>query len=114
MSIPVLTKTGCNMGACHGAAAGKNGFKLTLRGYDPVADYLVMTREAVGRRVCPQDPGRSLLLLKPTLLVPHAGGRRFGLDSREYKVISQWIAEGTKPPERSGSPHRAAFALNLR
>jgi len=99
--IPVLTKTGCNMGACHGAAAGKNGFKLTLRGYDPMADYLVMTREAVGRRVCPQEPGRSLLLLKPTLLVPHAGGRRFGLDSREYKVISQWIAEGTKPPSEA-------------
>jgi Protein of unknown function (DUF1553)/Protein of unknown function (DUF1549) len=96
--IPVLTKTGCNMGACHGAAAGKNGFKLTLRGYDPWADYLVLTREALGRRVSPQEPGRSLLLLKPTLLVPHAGGRRFGLDSREYQVISQWIAEGTKPP----------------
>ena len=99
--VPVLTKTGCNMGACHGAAAGKNGFKLTLRGYDPMADYLVMTREAVGRRVCPQDPGRSLLLLKPTLLVPHAGGRRFGLNSREYDVISQWIAEGTKPPSEA-------------
>ena len=54
--IPVLTKTGCNMGACHGAAAGKNGFKLTLRGYDPMADYLVMTREAVGRRVSPSGP----------------------------------------------------------
>lgn len=99
--MPVLTKTGCNMGACHGAAAGKNGFKLTLRGYDPGADYLVLTREAVGRRVSPQEPGRSLVLLKPTLLVPHAGGRRFGLDSREYQVISQWIAEGTKPPSQS-------------
>lgn len=99
--IPVLTKTGCNMGACHGAAAGKNGFKLTLRGYDPGADYLVLTREAIGRRVSPQDPGRSLLLLKPTLLVPHAGGRRFGIDSREYQVISQWIAEGTKPPSQA-------------
>ena len=99
--IPVLTKTGCNMGACHGAAAGKNGFKLTLRGYDPVADYFVLTREAVGRRVSPQEPGRSLVLLKPTLLVPHAGGRRFGLESREYRVISQWIAEGTKPPSQA-------------
>ncbi len=80
--IPVLTKTGCNMGACHGAAAGKNGFKLTLRGYDPDADYNVLTREAVGRRIAPQDPGRSLVLLKPALLIPHAGGRRFGVDSR--------------------------------
>ena len=79
--IPVLTKSGCNMGACHGAAAGKNGFKLTLRGYDPEADFQVMTREAAGRRICRQDPGRSLVLLKPTLLIPHAGGRRFGTDS---------------------------------
>src|SRR4030095_7882576 len=77
--IPVLTKTGCNMGACHGAAAGKNGFKLTLRGYDPDADYKVLTREAIGRRIAPQDPGRSLVLLKPALLIPHAGGRRLGL-----------------------------------
>jgi len=81
--IPVLTKTGCNMGACHGASAGKNGFKLTLRGYDPEADYSVLTREAVGRRVSPQDPGRSLVLLKPALLIPHAGGRRFGVESLE-------------------------------
>jgi hypothetical protein len=96
--IPVLTKAGCNMGACHGAAAGKNGFKLTLRGYDPEVDYKVLTREAVGRRISAQDPGRSLALLKPTLLVPHAGGRRFGTDSLEYKVIAEWISEGTRPP----------------
>ena len=86
------------MGACHGAAAGKNGFKLTLRGYDPEADHAVLTREAVGRRVCMQDPGRSLLLLKPTLFIPHAGGRRFGTDSLEYQVISEWIGQGAKPP----------------
>lgn len=96
--IPVLTKTGCNMGACHGAAAGKNGFKLTLRGYDPEADYSVLTREAIGRRISPQDPGRSLVLLKPALLIPHAGGRRFGADSLEYKVVAEWISEGTPPP----------------
>jgi len=96
--IPVLTKTGCNMGACHGAAAGKNGFKLTLRGYDPEADYNVLTREAIGRRISPQDPGRSLVLLKPALLIPHAGGRRFGADSLEYKVLAEWISEGTAPP----------------
>ena len=86
------------MGACHGAAAGKNGFKLTLRGYDPETDFLVMTREATGRRICREDPGRSLLLLKSTLYVPHGGGRRFGTESQEYQVISQWIAEGTRPP----------------
>jgi len=96
--IPVLTKSGCNMGACHGAAAGKGGFKLTLRGYDPETDYLVMTREAVGRRICREEPGQSLVLLKPTLFVAHGGGRRFGTESVEYQVISQWIAEGTQAP----------------
>ena len=96
--IPVLTKSGCNMGACHGAAVGKNGFKLTLRGYDPEADYKVLTREAIGRRIDPQEPARSLLLLKPTLSIPHAGGRRFGIESKEYQILSEWISEGMKPP----------------
>ncbi|MFN8007825.1 MAG: DUF1549 and DUF1553 domain-containing protein [Terriglobia bacterium] len=99
--IPVFTKSGCNMGACHGAAAGKTGFKLTLRGFDPDADYLVITRESEGRRVSPQEPGRSLILLKATLSVPHGGGSRFGVDSPEYQIISQWISEGTRPPRPS-------------
>jgi uncharacterized protein DUF1549/uncharacterized protein DUF1553 len=99
--IPVLTKSGCNSGACHGASAGKNGFKLTLRGYDPELDYEVLTREAVGRRISKIEPGRSLFLLKPTLYIPHGGGRRFGADSLEYRVLSEWIAEGTRPPVTS-------------
>src|SRR5205823_3888078 len=49
--IPVLTRAGCNQGTCHGAAAGKNGFKLTLRGYAPELDYLVLTRQSNGRRI---------------------------------------------------------------
>ncbi|MFN8009115.1 MAG: DUF1549 domain-containing protein, partial [Terriglobia bacterium] len=102
--MPVLTKSGCNMGACHGAAVGKNGFKLTLRGYDPEADYKVLTREANGRRIDPQDPGRSLLLLKPTLSIPHAGGQRFSVNSREYQILSEWISEGLNPP--SSNDHR--------
>ena len=64
--IPVLTKMGCNSGACHGALAGKNGFKLTLRGYDPDVDYDTLTRQAVGRRVSLAEPAASLILLKPT------------------------------------------------
>ena len=68
---PVLTKMGCNMGACHGAAAGKNGFVLSLRGYNDEADFLSITRGASGRRLVPSDPGRSLLLLKATGTVPH-------------------------------------------
>src|SRR3989442_9070398 len=88
---PVLAKTGCSSGACHGAAAGQNGFKLSLRGYDDEGDYLALTRNALGRRIIPADPGRSLLLLKPTTAVPHKGGKRFDVDSLEYRVLAEWI-----------------------
>jgi hypothetical protein len=94
---PVLAKMGCSSGACHGALAGKGGFKLSLRGYDTAADYLSITRDARGRRIEPTDPGRSLLLLKPTMAVPHKGGLRFDVDSPAYKILSQWIAEGARP-----------------
>ena len=99
--MPVLTRVGCNSGPCHGALAGKSGFKLTLRGYDPDADYLTLTRQATARRVNPVEPARSLMLLKPTLAVSHGGGRRFTTDSPEYRVLSQWIAAGTPPPTDS-------------
>jgi hypothetical protein len=94
----VLTKAGCNSGACHGAAAGKNGFKLSLRGYDPPADFLAITRQAGGRRIVPSDPGRSLILLKPSGAIPHKGGLRFQVDSREYRVLAEWIAAGQPAP----------------
>jgi hypothetical protein len=96
--IPVLTKMGCNSGACHGAAAGKNGFALTLRGYDPDADYDTITRAAAGRRVNKLEPAKSLLLLKPTETLPHVGGKRFEVGSPEYTVISRWIASGMRAP----------------
>src|SRR5438552_18723944 len=73
--IPMLTKVGCNSGACHGALAGKGGLKLSLRGYDPAADHFVLTRQALGRRVDKVEPARSLLLRKPTLAVSHGGGQ---------------------------------------
>ncbi len=97
--IPVLTKMGCNQGACHGALAGKNGFKLTLRGYDPDVDYDVLTRQAVGRRISLADPAASLILKKATFALPHGGGKRFGVDSLEYRVIAEWIANGTPAPK---------------
>src|SRR4051812_24115621 len=97
---PILAKFGCSAGACHGAAAGQNGFKLSLRGYDDEGDFLALTRNALGRRIVPSDPGRSLLLLKPTGTVPHKGGKKFDTDSLEYKVLSQWIADGTPPPRK--------------
>jgi hypothetical protein len=96
--IPVLTKMGCNSGACHGAAAGKNGFALTLRGYDPDADYDTITRHAGGRRVNKVEPAKSLLLLKPTETLPHMGGKRFEVGSVEYSVLARWIASGLRPP----------------
>ncbi len=96
--MPVLTKTGCNQGACHGALAGKNGFKLTLRGYDPEVDFDTLTRQSAARRVNLAEPAQSLLLLKPTFAVPHMGGLRFKTDSLEYRVIAEWIAAGAPPP----------------
>ena len=95
---PVLAKLGCSMGACHGALAGKGGFKLSLRGYDADADFAAITRAAGGRRIEPSDPGRSLILLKPTMAVPHKGGLRFDTDSPAYAILSQWIASGAAPP----------------
>lgn len=97
---PILAKFGCNSGACHGAAAGQNGFRLSLRGYDDEGDYLSLTRHAFGRRIVPSDPGRSLLLLKPTGAVPHKGGKRFDTDSLEYRVLSTWIAAGSPGPKQ--------------
>lgn len=94
----VLTKSGCNMGACHGAQAGKKGFKLALRGYDHEADFNTLTRQSRGRRVIPSDPARSLILLKATSAIPHGGGTRFTTESLEYKILSEWIAEGARGP----------------
>jgi hypothetical protein len=94
----VLTKSGCNMGACHGAQAGKKGFKLALRGYDHQMDYNTLTRQSKGRRVSLADPARSLVLLKATGEIPHGGGTRFDDDSLEYRIVSEWIAEGAPPP----------------
>ena len=99
--MPVLTKLGCNQGACHGAAAGKNGFKLTLRGYDPELDYQVLTRQSLGRRINKIEPAKSLILLKGTMAIGHGGGKRMDVDSLEYRVLSEWIAAGLVAPSES-------------
>lgn len=96
--LPILTKAGCNAGACHGAAAGKGGLKLSLRGYDPDTDYNVLTRQASGRRIVPGDPAHSLFLLKPTMTLPHGGGRRIEPGSRDYRVLAGWVQAGTPRP----------------
>ncbi|MFM1767607.1 MAG: hypothetical protein RJA22_136 [Verrucomicrobiota bacterium] len=95
---PVLAKAGCSSGACHGAAAGQGGFRLSLRGYDDDGDWRAITRSALGRRLVPSAPEQSLLLTKPTGEVPHKGGQRFEVGSPEYRILADWIAAGSPPP----------------
>ncbi|QDU19294.1 DUF1549 and DUF1553 domain-containing protein [Urbifossiella limnaea] len=94
--IAAMNVGGCNMGACHGTPSGKNGFKLSLRGFDPAADYLMLTREQFGRRTDKHSPAQSLLLLKGVGAVPHEGGQRFGMASVPGEMVLAWIAEGLK------------------
>jgi len=91
---PILNRVGCTQGTCHGAAKGKNGFKLSLRGYDPRFDYEALLYDLSGRRFNRADPGKSLMLLKPIMDVAHGGGQRFEKNSDYYKIIYKWIAEG--------------------
>jgi hypothetical protein len=97
--LPVLYRMGCSTGACHGAAAGKNGFKLSLRGFDPAADRAMLTRAAAGRRVSVAEPKNSLMLLKPTMAVPHEGGQRFEVGSEPYTIFLNWIEAGAPGPD---------------
>ena len=92
--MPVLSKVGCNAGTCHGAKAGKNGFKLSLRGYDADYDYNALVNDLQGRRFDRVRPDQSLMLLKPTGAVPHEGRKVFEIGSRPYQLIHQWIKEG--------------------
>jgi hypothetical protein len=96
--LPVITKVGCNQGACHGAGAGKGGFKLSLLGYDPDADYATITRGAEARRVTPAQPENSLLLRKPTFTVSHRGGQVIKVGSPQYRLLRDWIAKGLPAP----------------
>ncbi|NBR04888.1 MAG: DUF1553 domain-containing protein [Planctomycetes bacterium] len=95
--IPALTRAGCNSGSCHGALAGKGGMKLSLRGYDPAADLFVLTRQANARRVDWVNPDSSLLLAKVSLKLPHGGGKKLPSDHPDYKLLSDWISQGTQP-----------------
>ncbi|MEY3173520.1 MAG: hypothetical protein RLZZ436_1434 [Planctomycetota bacterium] len=95
---PVLARQGCSSGACHGALAGKGGFRLSLRGYDPERDFFSIVQQQQGRRVELLDPASSLLLTKPTMTVPHRGGLRLQSDSSGYRILAEWIAEGAPGP----------------
>jgi len=96
--MPVLARNNCNMGACHGAIAGKGGFRLSLRGYNPAGDYYTITRELRGRRVELAAPGQSLILTKPTAATPHKGGRKIEPMSRDYQVLAGWLSQGAPGP----------------
>lgn len=91
--IPILTVSGCNAGACHGAAAGRGGFRLSLLGMDPAFDYEQIVRQWEGRRVNYAHPNESLLLRKPTEQLEHGGGTRFLSDSPESRLLERWIAQ---------------------
>lgn len=93
---PVLSKLGCNQGTCHGSAQGKNGFKLSLRGYDPVFDHQALTDDIAGRRFNRASPDYSLMLLKPAGQVPHVGGMLTRPGEPPYEIIRAWIADGVK------------------
>ncbi len=93
--VPILSKTGCNAGGCHGKASGQNGFMLSLLGAEAKKDYDTLVNDARGRRIFPTAPDHSLLLLKAIGAVPHGGGERFSSNSFEYLMLRRWITQGT-------------------
>lgn len=95
---PVINKAGCSMAACHAAQFGKGGFKLSVFGFDQAADHFAMTKDSQGRRLNPLNPEASLLLQKPTMGIPHLGGRRLDPNSRDYELLVAWIKSGAPGP----------------
>ncbi|OWK39163.1 hypothetical protein FRUB_06245 [Fimbriiglobus ruber] len=100
--MPVLSKAGCNAGACHASQYGKGGFKLSVFGFAPNDDYAAIVRDSFGRRASVHTPAESLVLQKPTGAVPHAGGVRLAEGSVDYQIIERWLANGA--PRPSGKP----------
>ena len=92
--MPVFTKAGCNSGGCHGTSRGKDGFRLSLFGYDPDGDYHRITREAIARRINLALPEESLILEKATRKVPHTGGELFNPESEFYQTLLAWLKAG--------------------
>ncbi len=101
--IATLTKAGCNAGSCHGTPSGKNGFRLSLRGYLPDLDFDSLTHDMQDRRTNPLDADRSLILLKATGQVPHEGGKRFEVGSQQFNMLRHWIAAG-RPSDLATAP----------
>ena len=98
--MPIFMRSGCNTGSCHGAARGKDGFMLSLFGYDPNGDHFRLTRQVPGRRINLALPEESLLIQKSVGSVPHTGGKRFDMDSEYAKTLLRWHQAGA--PNDSG------------
>jgi hypothetical protein len=107
--IGALSRGGCNQGACHGSPKGKNGFRLSLRGFDPDVDYRFLTRDVFSRRVNLNDPKSSLLLLKAAGRVAHQGGLRFHENEPAFQTLVQWVSEGC----RDSAEHRTLDRLEV-
>lgn len=101
--MPVFMKHGCNNGSCHGAARGKDGFNLSLFGYDPAGDYFRLTRAIIGRRIDLAVPEKSMLLEKSIGAVPHTGGKLFDTKHDDYKTLLSWIKAGA-PDDGADTP----------
>src|SRR5262245_11116575 len=99
----LLSKAGCNAGSCHGSFQGKNGFRLSLFGYEPAMDFAALTRDNLGRRVNVVTPDDSLLLKKATGATAHDGGMRFGKDGWVYNTFREWIKNGAQWNKGSGA-----------
>jgi len=108
---PILSRAGCNSGACHGKARGQNGFALSLLGFDADMDYDSIVKNARGRRVFPGAAERSLLLRKASAAEPHGGGMRLERGSPEYETIRAWIATGM-PRATASDPQLVKISLS--
>ena len=102
--MPVFMRSGCNVGSCHGAARGKDGFRLSLFGFDPKGDYYRVTREESVRRINLAMPEASLFIEKATGAVPHTGGKLFDTDSQYYATLLRWLEAGV-PQDEGEPPH---------
>ena len=109
--LPVLTKSSCNAGNCHGKLAGQNGFKLSLRGFAPEWDYGWLTADLRSRRIDPARPEESLIVLKALGHVPHEGGQRFPEGSRAHRALTDWISARAPEPDASESDARGLEVL---
>ena len=108
---PILTKAGCNSGACHAKAiTGQRGFRLSVLGFEPEEDYEAIVKQGKGRRVFPPAPEESLIITKAAMVVPHTGGKQIEVGSENYRAMVQWIAEGMAY-ELPGEPRLAEIAV---